>query len=74
MQTKTWSHTRQMPNRLTRFALGMVVLMLTLLLIVTAIDPLMDDLLVDERCATAAALSHDSFSAETAVPDCWLVQ
>jgi hypothetical protein len=74
MQTQSISQTRQRPPYFTRLALGLLVLTLTLLLIVTAVGPLFSSHMLDESCEMAIADSFESFSAETAVPNCWLVQ
>ncbi|MCA9944642.1 MAG: hypothetical protein H6656_01520 [Ardenticatenaceae bacterium] len=73
MQSKVMPQTRQMPNRLIRFSLGLLILLLTLFLIVTAVDPSLDDLFIEETCTANADETFTTFSAETAVPDCWLV-
>ena len=74
MQLETVPPTRSKPHYFTRLALGLLVLTLTLLLIVTAVGPFFSSLVIDETCETAAEDSFETFSAETAVPDCWLVQ
>jgi hypothetical protein len=74
MQTKSLSQNNEMPHFAIRFAAGMLVLMLTLLLIVTAVGPDFDDVWIDQRCETATVRTLDPVSAETAVPDCWLVR
>ena len=74
MQTQSISQTRQLPHYFKRLAMGLLVLTLTLLLIVTAVGPFFGSLVIDEACETAVSDSFESFSAETAVPDCWLVQ
>jgi hypothetical protein len=74
MQTKSLSSMNQMPHYAIRFAAGILVLMLTLLLIVTSVGPDFDDVWVDPRCETATVRTLDQVSAETAVPDCWLVR
>lgn len=72
MQTKSLFPTRKMPNYPVRFALGLLVLTLTLLLLVTAVNA--TGLLVDEQCESTVSHNFEEFSAETAVPDCWLTQ
>jgi hypothetical protein len=71
MQTKSLTPTRSMPSYPTRFALGLLVLTLTLILILTAVGPVFSHLLVDENCPDATVA--DAFSVETAVPNCWLL-
>jgi hypothetical protein len=74
MQTKCLTPPRQLPNYPTRFALGLLILLLTLLLIVTAIAPVFSHFLAEEDCAGVATQTINGFSAETAVPNCWLIQ
>lgn len=74
MQSPTISSTHSQPHYFTRLALGLLVLTLTLLLIVTAVGPFFSSLVIDETCETAAEDSFETFSADTAVPDCWLVR
>jgi len=74
MQTKAIAQTGHRFPYFTRLFFGLLVLTLTLLLIFTAVGPFFNSLGIDEACETAAAGSFESFSAETAVPNCWLVQ
>ncbi|MAU01955.1 MAG: hypothetical protein CL608_32875 [Anaerolineaceae bacterium] len=74
MPVQTVSQPQHLPRYFTRLALGLLVLTLTLLLLVTAVGPIFGSLVIDEACETAANGSFESFSAETAVPHCWLVQ
>lgn len=73
MHTQLISENRHLPHFFIRLAFGLVVLTLTLLLIVTAVGPFFNSLVIDETCETAADYTYESFSAETAVPHCWLV-
>jgi hypothetical protein len=73
MPVQTVSQSHHLPHHFTRLALGLLVLTLTLLLLVTAVGPIFTTLLVDDTCEAAAGRSFAAFSAETAVPDCWLV-
>ncbi len=73
MQTQPFSETSHLPHYFTRLALGLLVLTLTLLLIVTAIGPFFNSLVIDEACQSAANDTYEAFSADTAVPNCWLV-
>jgi hypothetical protein len=73
MPVQTVSQPHRLPRYFTRLALGLLVLTLTLLLLVTAVGPFFSSLVIDEACETAAEGSFESFSAETAVPDCWLI-
>ncbi len=73
MQTQPISSTCHLPHYFIRLALGLLVLTLTLLLIVTAVGPFFSSLVIDEACATATDESYASFSADTAVPNCWLI-
>ena len=73
MPIQTVSQSHHLPRYFTRLALGLLVLTLTLLL-VTAVGPFFSSIVIDEACETAANGSFESFSAETAVPDCWLVR
>ncbi|WP_420630107.1 hypothetical protein [Candidatus Leptofilum sp.] len=68
MQTKSLFPARQMPGYPARFVLGLLVLLLTLVLLVTAVLPIFD-----EQCEVAVQDKFEAFSAETAVPDCWLI-
>ena len=72
MQTKSFVPTPQMPRYPLRFAMGLLVLLLTLLLLATAVAS--TNLFTDERCQTTANTMTEEFSAETAVPSCWLTQ
>ncbi len=74
MQSPTISSTHSQPHYFTRLALGLLVLTLTLLLLVTAVGPFFSSLMIDEACDTVTNDSYESFSADTAVPDCWLVR
>lgn len=74
MHTKRLNSTRQLPAYPVRFTFGLLVLLLTMLLIVTAVGPGFRHLFNDDSCEIAATNSYDEFSAETAVPNCWLVQ
>ncbi|WP_420645152.1 hypothetical protein [Candidatus Leptofilum sp.] len=73
MSTNSTTQQGQMPSYAVRFALGMVVMVITLLLILTAVGPVLGNLMIDERCE-ALEESLDPFSTETAVPNCWLIQ
>ena len=73
MPVQTVSQSHHLPHHFTRLAVGLLVLTLTLLLLVTAVGPFFSSLVIDEACETAAEGSFESFSAETAVPDCWLI-
>ena len=73
MQTYSIPQAETMPNYLTKLVMGLLVLTLTLLLLFTAAAPFFSDLFIDEACEAAADSSFDAFSAETAVPDCWLI-
>ena len=73
MQTATISNSHKLPNRLTKLALGLLILTLTMLLIFTAVAPFFNSLSIDEACETAAESTFETFTAETAVPNCWLV-
>ena len=72
MHAKSLPQERKLPAQMTRLVLGMLLLLLTLLLIITASFPIFSSLLIDETCEAAANGSFEEFSAETAVPDCWL--
>lgn len=74
MLTKRLNRPRHFPTYPVRFGFGMLVLLLTLLLIFTAVGPGFRHLFNDDSCEIAANYSPDNFSAETAVPDCWLIQ
>ena len=74
MQSQAIPKRVPLPNDVTRFALGLLVLTLTLLLFFTAAAPFLNRLVIEPTCDAAADNTFDSFAAETAVPDCWLVQ
>ncbi len=73
MPVQTVSQSHHLPCYFTRLALGLLVLTLSLLLLVTAVGPFFSSVVIDETCETTVEKSFEPFSAETAVPECWLV-
>ncbi|MCA9897505.1 MAG: hypothetical protein H6654_11570 [Ardenticatenaceae bacterium] len=72
MQTNALSTHRHMPGYPVRFALGLLVLLLTLGLLVTAVAAA--NFWEDADCDFDENTTLADFSAETDVPACWLVQ